>query len=82
MTDIPEKETVEQREARVREADLRMRESSRQTRQQSLFAKGFDPRTEVSADTRHIVKHLWFIFVLLPFVLGIVAAILIALEKP
>jgi hypothetical protein len=50
-------------------------------RQESL-AKGFDPRTEVSADTRHIVKHLWMIFVILPVVLGIVAEILIAVEKP
>jgi hypothetical protein len=30
----------------------------------------------VSADARHIVKHLWMIFVLLPVVLGIVLAIL------
>jgi hypothetical protein len=32
----------------------------------------FDPRTDISADAKHIasriVKHLWIIFVLLPFV--------------
>jgi hypothetical protein len=31
----------------------------------------FDPRTEVSADGRRIVVHLWIIFVLLPFVFGL-----------
>jgi hypothetical protein len=35
----------------------------------------FNPRTEVSADATHIasriVKHLWIIFVLLPFVLAV-----------
>jgi hypothetical protein len=31
----------------------------------------FDPRTEVSADARKIVKNLWVIFVLLPFVTGL-----------
>ena len=31
----------------------------------------FDPRTEVSADARHIVKHLWIILVLLPGVVGL-----------
>jgi hypothetical protein len=36
----------------------------------------FNPRLDVSADARHIVKHLWMIFVLLPVVLGIVLAIL------
>jgi hypothetical protein len=45
-----------------------------------LQANPFDPRTEVSADARHIagriVKHLWIIFVALPFVLAILYAIL------
>lgn len=40
----------------------------------------FNPRTEVSADAIHIasriVKHLWIIFVLLPFVVGVLLAIL------
>ena len=39
----------------------------------------FHPRTEVSADARyiagHIVKHLWIIFVALPFVLALLFAI-------
>lgn len=35
----------------------------------------FNPRAEVSADARHIVKHVWIIFVLLPFVLGLLWAI-------
>lgn len=28
----------------------------------------FDPRREVSADARHIVKHLWILFVLFPII--------------
>ena len=35
----------------------------------------FDPRTEVSADAKHIagriVMHLWILFVLLPFIIGV-----------
>jgi hypothetical protein len=38
--------------------------------------KGFDLRSEVSADARYIVKHLWTIFVLLPVALGILFEIL------
>ena len=30
-----------------------------------------NPRREVSADARHIVKHLWIIFVCLPALLGL-----------
>jgi hypothetical protein len=41
-------------------------------RRQELQDNPFDPRTEVSADAIHIasriVKHLWIIFVLLPFI--------------
>jgi hypothetical protein len=36
----------------------------------------FNPRTEVSADARHIVKHLWIIFVLLPFVCALLVYLL------
>jgi hypothetical protein len=36
-------------------------------------ANPFDPRSEVSADARHIVKHLWAICVLLPLALGALA---------
>jgi len=47
-------------------------------RRQALQDNPFDPRTEVSADAIHmasrIVKHLWIIFVLLPFVIAFVIA--------
>jgi hypothetical protein len=46
----------------------------------STQAIPFDPRTEISADAKHIagriVSNLWVIFVLLPIVLGILFAIL------
>jgi hypothetical protein len=49
-------------------------------KREGLQDNPFDPRTEVSADARHIagsiVKHLWIIFVVLPFVLAILYAIL------
>lgn len=39
----------------------------------------FDPHTDISADARHIagriVKHLWIIFVLLPFVAVLLLAV-------
>jgi len=53
-------------------------------RRQKLQDNPFDPRTEVSADAIHIasriVKHLWIIFVLLPFVAVVLWAILAALK--
>jgi hypothetical protein len=62
MTDNTAKESVEQREARLRQADLRVRESSPQTRQESINKlRSFDLRTEVSADAPYIVKNLWII---------------------
>jgi hypothetical protein len=40
----------------------------------------FDPRTELSKDAHyiagHIIKHLWIIFVVLPFVLALLYEIL------
>jgi len=40
----------------------------------------FDPRTEISADAKHIagqiVKHLWILFVLLPVIAGLLLALL------
>jgi hypothetical protein len=40
-------------------------------KRQALQEDPFDPRTEVSADARKIVGTLWIIFVLLPFVIGL-----------
>ena len=34
------------------------------------------PKTDISADARYIVKHLWIIFIILPFVLGVVLYVL------
>lgn len=39
-------------------------------------SRPFDCRVEISADARHIVKHLWIIFVLLPFALGLLFLLL------
>lgn len=45
----------------------------------------FNPRTDVSADAIYIasriVKHLWIIFVLLPFILGVLWTILTILDN-
>jgi hypothetical protein len=45
----------------------------------------FDARNEISADAKHIaqriVSTLWFIFVLLPIVLGVLFAIIHAIAK-
>jgi hypothetical protein len=52
---------------------------SRAAKREELQDNPFDPRTEVSADAKHIagriVKHLWILFVLLP----IIAVLLVAL---
>lgn len=45
-------------------------------KKEELQNNPFDTRTDVSADAKHIVKHLWIIFVLLPVVLGTLYAIL------
>ncbi len=45
--------------------------AERQTgRRKELHNNPFDPRTEVSADAKHIVKHLWILFMLVPFIFG------------
>jgi hypothetical protein len=52
----------------------------RTARRKELEDFPFDPRTEISADAKHIagrvVTNLWVIFVLLPIVLGILFALL------
>jgi hypothetical protein len=49
-------------------------------KRQGLQDNPFDPRTEISADARHIasrvVTTLWMLFVLLPVVLGLLWAVL------
>jgi|ERR1041384_383743 hypothetical protein len=49
-------------------------------KRKELEENPFDPRTEVSADAKHIankvVTHLWILFVALPIVLGILYSIL------
>jgi hypothetical protein len=41
-----------------------------------VAALPFNPKKDVSADARHVVKHLWIIFVLLPVVLAILYSLL------
>ncbi|CAN5489075.1 hypothetical protein BH10ACI4_BH10ACI4_09590 [soil metagenome] len=74
-----------QRKAK-REKDLANSEDLKKVRDAALLEKRdelminpFDPRTEVSADAKHIasrvVTHLWILFVMLPVVLGILLAL-------
>ncbi len=42
---------------------------------EALQDSHFDPRTEVSADARHVVKHMWIIFVLLPIITTILLVV-------
>ncbi|MHB8218664.1 MAG: hypothetical protein ACYDDS_21540 [Candidatus Sulfotelmatobacter sp.] len=72
-------EQEERKAARVVQEKIR-----RETVRAELQDNPFDPRSEISADAQHIarevggriVKHLWIIFVALPFVLGLLYAIL------
>jgi len=51
---------------------------------QELEDNPFNPRTEISADAIHIasriVKHLWIVFVLLPFVIALLLVVLGVIE--
>lgn len=58
--------------AKSREAEQLRREHIRAELQNNPL----DPRREITADARYIVKNLWIIFVALPFVLGILYYIL------
>ncbi len=62
------------------EAQRLEREARNAAKRAQLADDPFDSRTEISADARHvagrIVTHLWIIFVIMPFVLGILYEIL------
>jgi len=62
-----------------REAERAGLESALAAKCQKLIDDPFDPRTEISADAKHIasriVTHLWILFALLP----VIAVILLAL---
>jgi hypothetical protein len=53
--------------------------AARAAKREELQDNPFDPRTEVSADAKHIagriVIHLWILFVLLPVIIGILLAL-------
>jgi hypothetical protein len=67
-----------------RQAERDVKQAALASRRQALEDNPFDPRTEVSADARHIagriVKHLWILFVLLPIVAVILLALLGAIK--
>jgi hypothetical protein len=61
----------------VVEAEIQRRlEEHRKAEAARIAALPFNAKTDVSADARHIVKHLWIIFVLLPFALAVLFMIL------
>ncbi len=67
-----------------RKRDAEEQRATRAAKREELQDNPFDPRTEVSADAKHIasriVFHLWVLFVLLPFVVGILLAIVSAMK--
>jgi hypothetical protein len=69
-------------DAAGKQASMEAEQQRRSELRRELEDNPFNPRTEVSADAVHIasriVKHLWIIFVLLPFVAALLWAILIA----
>lgn len=71
------KQQVYAKDLEARREKLRL---ERTARREELAENPFDPRTEISADAKHIagriVTNLWIIFVLLPGVLGILYALL------
>lgn len=73
-------------EKQILKADEQKRQGEEERRmakkRQGLEYNPFDVRTEISADAVHIasriVTHLWIIFVLLPFVLGLLYVLITA----
>jgi len=61
------------------EAELQSRKAAKRD---ELQEHPFDPRTEVSADARHvasrIVTHLWILLFVIPLVAGLIAALIYA----
>jgi hypothetical protein len=58
-----------------------LREEERLLKKRQILQEDpFDPRTEVSADARKIVRNLWIIFVLMPFVIAVLYAILSSIK--
>ena len=35
------------------------------------YQRPFNPKSDVSADAKYIVRHLWIVLVLLPIILGV-----------
>lgn len=74
-------ETLTQYELRMEREGITQQEklNAEADRQKSL-SNPFDPRSEISADARHIagriVTQMWIIFVVLPLVAGILYAVL------
>jgi hypothetical protein len=59
----------------------RVAESQRLSeRRKELETTPFDPRTEVSADAKHIasriITHLWILFILVPVIIAVLLAVL------
>jgi hypothetical protein len=48
--------------------------NAREEKRQESLADPFDKRSEVTADARYIVKHLWVIAVGIPVVVGVAIA--------
>jgi hypothetical protein len=55
---------------------IEKRRDQLKARADRLALNPFDPRTEVSADAKRIVLNMWIILVILPFVVGIVIAVM------
>jgi hypothetical protein len=71
-----ERETLKAKRETVRAA-----ESQRLSeRKMELETIPFDPRTEVSADAKHIasriITHLWILFILVPIIIAVLLAVL------
>jgi hypothetical protein len=57
------------------EKENRVKQEQAVRDEQHLLAHPFNPRLETSKDARHIVTHLYIIFVLIPVIVGVLWAI-------
>jgi hypothetical protein len=53
----------------------------RAQREKDADTPPFDPRTEVSADAKRIIHHLWILLFVIPLIVGVLWGLVVVLQK-
>jgi|GEM_PF-4157279 len=81
LADRRKRHGIKEANSKNLEAQDERRRLARNARRDELLEYPFDPRGEVSADTKYLVRNLWLIFVLCPIAIVLLYAILFAIYK-